>query len=169
MKTDINSILRVNHAGEYGAKMIYKGQLAVIRDKETRALVKEMYAQELEHLDFFESEVRKRQSRPSLFMPAWRVGAFFLGLATGILGKKAAMTCTSAVEDVISDHYQDQINFLLKNHPEESNLIEAIKKFREEEIEHKSVADSSDIKDYKMLYAIIKAITKCAIAVAKKY
>ena len=105
-----SAILRVDHAGEYGAVRIYRGQLAVLGRRRGGAVIREMAANEREHLETFRSLLPKRRVRPSALQPLWHVAGFALGAATAMLGPKAAMACTVAVEEVIDDHYARQVD-----------------------------------------------------------
>ena len=87
----IDRIIRVDHAGEYGAKRIYEGQLAMLQGKPEAAVVRRMYEQELQHLQEFQRLMVERRARPSLLHPVWHVAGFALGAATAFLGPKAAM------------------------------------------------------------------------------
>src|ERR1700722_3820126 len=113
---DIDSMIRVDHAGEYGAKRIYEGQLAVLgKNPKLKKLIEHMAAQEQVHLDFFEKEIAARQVRPTALHPLWHVTGYALGALTARMGAEAAMACTVAVEEVISAHYADQLETLKKN------------------------------------------------------
>src|SRR5215471_580117 len=129
---DIAAMIRVDHAGEFGALRIYEGQLAVLGLEHTpgAAAIRQMAEQEQSHFDVFDEMVKERKVRPTALEPVWRVAGFALGAATALLGEKAAMACTVAVEDVIDEHYRNQIERLGKNEPE---LKEAISRFREDE------------------------------------
>lgn len=133
----LTSIIRVNHAGEYGAKRIYEGQLAILKNHFSAPIIKHMQEQELEHLNFFEQELIKRRIRPSILHPFWHVAGFALGAITALMGHKAAMACTSAVETVITEHYNKQIPMLTAQN---SELKQKISKFRDDELEHKDTA-----------------------------
>lgn len=178
----ISEMIRVNHAGEMGAKVIYEGQIAALKlkkDTKTLKLVEEMKAQEIEHFNFFDAEIVKRGIRPTLMQPVWQIGGFALGFLTAIIDKKSAMLCTAAVEEVIDEHYQAQIDDL-KAHEngqeseEKSDLktlCSKIEKFRDEEIEHRNTAYKHQARDFyafRPLSSFIKVTTKLAIAVSKK-
>ena len=109
-------MLRVDHAGEYGAVAIYRGQLAVFERQQGRERItgqlKEMAAQEQEHLDAFDKLLNAGSVRPTALSPVWNAAGFALGAATALLGEKAAHACTEAVETVIEEHYGDQITEL---------------------------------------------------------
>ena len=116
-KTDkkiIESIIRVDHAGERGAIKIYEGQLLALNtfleDDELKKTIKEMKNHEKEHLDFFSEEIKKRNIKPTKLLPLWDLLGIGLGFGSVIMGKKAAMLCTASVEEVIDEHYQNQIN-----------------------------------------------------------
>ena len=168
-KDIIDRIIRVDHAGEYGAKRIYEGNLAVIDDP----LIREMKEQELEHLEYFTEQIKERQVRPTILMPVWHVGGFMLGAISAKLGRKATMACTVAVEDEIAEHYQKQLDELSDEDEdgEYADLKEKITKFRQDEIEHKHHGlenDAEDMKGYKVFYHLVRGITKTAIALSER-
>ncbi|MCX8501300.1 MAG: demethoxyubiquinone hydroxylase family protein [Alphaproteobacteria bacterium] len=142
----IARMLRVDHAGEYGAKRIYQGQLTVLRKSssatsaEAVAAIDHMAEQEQGHLTVFGELLVERRVRPTVLLPLWHLAGFGLGVATAALGEKAAMACTIAVEEVIDQHYADQITQLGKSEPE---LAATLEKFRLEELEHRDTAVSS--------------------------
>ncbi len=178
----LEEIIRVDHAGEMGAKVIYNGQMAALKvkkDEETLQLVKHMKEQEDVHFDYFDSEIKKQKFRPTVMQPIWQVGGFALGFFTALAGKKAAMTCTTAVEEVIDQHYQEQLaalekeeNFLNESQKQELlELKQKIEKFRNEELEHRDIAyenKAEELSYYTPLSAAIKCATKFAIAVSKR-
>lgn len=164
----IEQLIRVNHAGELGAKRIYEGQLFVFKNRSEQKLIREMLEQELEHLDFFEKEMIKNKVRPSVLTPVWNILGFALGVGTAALGKNAAMLCTEAVEEVIDDHYKEQ----LKQEDLPKYYTEKIEKFRQDELEHHALAKNNREElglAHKFLYKSIKIGCKCAIAIAKKF
>ena len=165
-KKSLETMLRVNQAGEYGAKRIYAGQLAVLKRRgaspETIAQIEHMAAQEQQHLDTFNDMVAKGQVRPTALQPIWHVAGFALGAVTAMMGEKAAMACTVAVEEVIDGHYQQQSNEL-HDHPE---LKKVVDKFRDEENEHRMTALESGAEQalgYPILRKVIRAGSKTAI------
>src|ERR1700751_2777361 len=101
----IDRIIRVDQAGEYGARRIYQGQLAVLGHRADAAAIRDMAAQEQRHLDAFDALIPPRRVRPTLLSPLWHVAGYALGAATALLGRDAAMACTAAVETVIVEHY----------------------------------------------------------------
>lgn len=168
-KINIDEIIRVNQAGEYGAKRIYQGQLAFAKTQHEKNLIREMLDQELEHLDYFEQKMIEKKVRPTAMQPLWHILGYGLGAATSIMGKKAAMLCTKAVEEVIADHYQEQINSLTDE--EQSELKAKITQFREEELEHHETAIENEAMQapfYSFLNFAIKTVCKAAIKISKK-
>lgn len=165
-------MLRVDHAGEYGAVQIYKGQRAVFaalpEKRETAALIADMEAGEAHHLATFDRLLAERRVRPTLLAPIWNAAGFALGAATALLGEKAAMACTEAVEDVIESHYGDQAEELAESEPE---LAALVRDFRDDEIGHKTTAERHGARDaaaYPLLSAAIKAGCRLAIRLSEK-
>jgi len=175
MKNKIEEIIRVDHAGERGAIKIYDGQLLALQllksDPDLEKKVSEMKEHEKEHLKYFEEQLADRKIRPTLMLPLWDFLGTALGFGTAILGKKAAMLCTASVEEVIDKHYLDQINYLSKNEKKEKELLSKVKKFRQDELEHRDIAyeEGADKNGpYGILDAIIKIGSKAAIEISKK-
>src|SRR5258708_35161436 len=135
--SEIDAMIRVDHAGEFGALRIYEGQLAVLGrnpvPSENVRAIRRMAAQEQKHFDTFDRMVKERAVRPTALEPLSRAAGFALGAATALMGEKAAMACTVAVEDVIDEHYAKQIERL---GADEAELKTAIQKFHAEECAH---------------------------------
>ena len=171
-KSRIREMLRVDHAGEYAAVQIYRGQRAVF-DKiaaksHISSLLKEMEEGEKQHLKRFDELLVEHHARPTLFTPVWHVASFALGAGTALMGEKAAMACTSAVEDVIEKHYAEQAVELGDEEPE---LRDLVLEFREEELEHKNTAieeGAEDAAGYPLLKSVIQAGCRMAIRVSEK-
>lgn len=160
--------IRVNHAGEYGAQRIYAGQLAVLGKSDVAPVIKEMQAQEVEHLETFNDYIRKEHVRPSALLPLWHVAGYALGAGTALMGEKAAMACTVAVETVIADHYQEQLDSLDDS---EGELKKTIKKFQADEQEHHDIGIEHDAEHtpfYSLLSGVIKAGCRLSVEVAKR-
>ncbi|MBT3792008.1 MAG: demethoxyubiquinone hydroxylase family protein [Rhodospirillales bacterium] len=140
-KTKIDRMIRVDQAGEYGAARIYAGQLAVLKNTDAAPVIEEMADKEREHLEKFDHLMNARHVRPTLLGPIWHVAGFALGAATAMMGKKAAMACPEAVEEVIEDHYQAQSDALSKN-PAQSDpeLAAAITQAQADEADHRQRA-----------------------------
>ena len=168
----VEEFIRVDHAGERGAVKIYEGQLLAlstfIKDERLKKTIEEMKIHEKEHCDFFENEIKKRKIKPTKFLPLWDLLGVGLGFGSTILGKKAAMLCTASVEEVIDEHYQNQINQLGSN---EKELKRKIIKFREEELHHKDIAYEKGATKkglYSIMDRIIKTGSKIAISISEK-
>ena len=174
-KTDrkkIEEFIRVDHAGERGAIKIYEGQLLAlnlfIKDDKLKEMIQEMKDHEKEHLEFFDNEIKKRKIKPTKLLPLWDLLGVGLGFGSAMMGKKATMLCTASVEEVIDGHYQNQINQIQSD---EKNLKEKIKKFREDELDHKDIAyENGANKDgvYYFFDKIIKTGSKIAISLSEK-
>ena len=156
-------MVRVNHAGEYGAKRIYAGQLAVLGKTPAGKVIAHMAQQEQEHLDAFSQIMSKRRVRPTALMPIWHVGAFAMGAVTALLGEKAAMACTVAVESVIDEHYAKQEAELGSRDDELKNMVA---EFRADEKEHHDTALDHGAEASPFYHALTKIVglqTKMAI------
>ncbi len=166
----IHEMIRVNHAGEYGACRIYQGQLFAIRNSHDRLVIEKMLHQEEKHLNYFNHELCIRGVRRSVLLPFWYVSAYMLGLCSALCGIKTAMLVTQAVEEVIEDHYQQQIDYL-EHHNIEHDLRDNIKQFQKEEVEHLEIAINHDSQKSPFSYLtakLIKIICLVAITVSKK-
>ena len=171
-KKKIEEFIRVDHAGERGAIKIYEGQLLAlntfVKDDELKKTIEEMKEHEREHANYFEQEIRRRRIRPTKFLPLWDLLGVGLGFGSTLLGKKAAMLCTASVEEVIDEHYQNQIDQI---ESDEKELKEKIIKFREDELHHKDIAyEKGASKDgvYSIFDKIVKTGSKIAIRVSEK-
>lgn len=163
-------IIRVDHAGEFGAKRIYEGQIAFTKDPEQKKIIEHMKEQELEHLEFFENAIPKNKVRPTALLPLWSIFGYGLGAITAAIGPKTAMACTDAVEAVINEHYLEQIE-ALKSSNGNDELLKKIEKFRQDELEHQHIAIENHAKSAPMsslVHGIIKHGCKFAIKLSKK-
>ena len=171
-KKRVEEFIRVDHAGERGAVKIYEGQLLAlntfVKDEDLKKKIEDMKVHEKEHCEFFENEIKKRNIQPTKFLPLWDLLGVGLGFGTTLLGKKAAMLCTASVEEVIDEHYLNQINQLDNS---EKDLKKKITKFRQDEIDHKDIAyDEGATKKgpYLLLDKIIKTGSRIAINISEK-
>ncbi|HYG88011.1 MAG TPA: demethoxyubiquinone hydroxylase family protein [Azospirillum sp.] len=165
----IARICRVDHAGEYGAKRIYEGQLAVMGKGRHGRTLRHMAEQEREHLRYFEGQLARRRVRPTALHPVWHVGGYLLGVATALLGERAAMACTVAVEEVIDGHYAGQLDHL---GPEEAELKGKILAFQAEELEHRDIGLANGAEQapgYPLLSGAIRLGTRAAIWIAERF
>ncbi|MCB2112236.1 MAG: demethoxyubiquinone hydroxylase family protein [Parvularculaceae bacterium] len=168
----IGEMLRVDHAGEHGAVKIYSGQRAVFDALPGKAAIaeklREMEDGEVEHLNTFNRLLAERGVRPTLLSPIWSVAGFGLGAATALMGVKAAMACTAAVEEVIEKHYAGQAELLDEADP---SLAQTVRAFREDELAHKATAEAHgalEAPGYGVLKAAIQAGCRLAIRLAEK-
>ncbi len=164
----LEEVIRVDHAGEYGAKRIYEGQLAVLRGTKHEATIRHMQDQEQVHLDTFSGLIAERRVRPTVLLPLWHVAGFALGAATAAMGPRAAMACTVAVEEAIDEHYREQEEKLGED---EAPLRANISRFRAEELEHRDIGLANEAEltpGYRLLSGAIKLGCKLAIRVAEK-
>ena len=171
-KTKVEEFIRVDHAGERGAIKIYEGQLLALKtikqDEVLKNKIEEMKEHEKEHLEYFEKEIQKRKIKPTYLLPLWDVMGVTLGFGTALLGKKAAMLCTASVEEVIEDHYQNQLKKLGND---EKDLKEKIAKFRSDEINHKNIAYEEGATNkgfYSIMDKAIRTASKIAITISEK-
>ena len=161
-------MIRVDHAGEYGAARIYAGQLAVLGNGGTAALLRHMLAQEQAHLGTFNNLVADRRVRPTAFLPFWHLAGFALGVVTAALGEQAAMACTVAVEETIDSHYTAQIDALGDSEPE---LRATLETFRAEERQHRAIGLANGAEQtpcYGLLSAAIQAACRAAIRLSER-
>jgi len=168
----VGEMLRVDHAGEYGAVQIYRGQRAIFDaaagKAKTAALVREMEEGEASHLETFDRLLAERRVRPTLLAPLWNAAGFGLGAATALMGEKTAMACTAAVEEVIEQHYGEQAEELDVTDPE---LAATIRQFREDELGHKQTAEAEGAEDapgFALLKAFIQTGCRIAIKLSEK-
>ena len=165
----LEEIIRVDHAGEYGATRIYEGQIAIFGKKtKIGKTIQHMADQEQEHIEKFKELIITERVRPTLLLPLWNIAGYALGAGTAILGEKAAMACTVAVEKVIGEHYEEQTELLKED---QKKLKSTIKKFAADELEHHDIGiahDAENAPGYKFLTKVITLGCKTAIAVSKK-
>jgi len=171
-KKKLEEFIRVDHAGERGAIKIYEGQLlalkTIVKDDELKKKIEEMQMHEREHSDYFENEIKIRNIKPTKFLPLWDLLGVGLGFGSTLMGKKAAMLCTASVEEVIDEHYLNQINQLEND---EKKLKNKIIKFRNDELHHKDIAyKEGATKDglYSVMDKIIKTGSRIAINISEK-
>ena len=171
-KKILEEIIRVDHAGERGAIKIYEGQLLALKtikqDNDLKDKIEEMKEQEKKHLEYFEKEIQKRKIKPTSLLPLWDLMGVTLGFGTALLGKKAAMLCTASVEEVIEDHYQNQLQKLGND---EKDLKAKFEKFKEDEIEHKNMAYETGVTNkgfYSIMDKVIRTGSRIAITISEK-
>lgn len=167
----MDKLLRVDHAGEYGAVRIYQGQMAVLGHSQVGKTLEEMHRQEQVHLTNLQRVMPQRRVRPTALLPLWHVAGYALGAGTALLGKEAAMACTVAVEEVIVEHYNNQLRDLheqsqVSGNKENEDIRKMIVKHRDEELEHRDIGiehNALQAPMYQALSAVIK--TGCRVAI----
>ena len=171
-KKTLEEIIRVDHAGERGAIKIYEGQLLALKtikqDESLLNTIEEMKEQEKEHLEYFEKEIRKRKIKPTSLLPLWDIMGVALGFGSALLGKKATLLCTASVEEVIENHYENQLG---KIGEDEKDLKTKIEKFKGDEVNHKNTAYESGAGRtgiYSIMDKIIRTGSKIAITISEK-
>ena len=169
-KDKIQEMIRVNHAGEFGAQKIYNAQIKYSKNKKLKKKLQHIAAEELVHLNYFEKEMIANRTRPTLMRPIWDIGGSLLGVMTSYMGENYVHACTEAVEEVIVEHYKQQIKYLEKNKLNKKFRMK-IKKFCEDEDNHKKYAESHLIdSDFKvnLFKEFTRNLTKVAIKISKK-
>ena len=171
-KKILEEIIRVDHAGERGAIKIYEGQLLALKtikqDKSLKEKIEKMKEHKKEHLEYFEKQIQKRKIKPTYLLPLWDIMGVSLGFGSALLGKKAAMLCTASVEEVIEDHYDNQLKNLGND---EMELKAKIEKFKSDEINHKNIAYESGATNegiYSIMDKVIKTGSRIAITISEK-
>jgi len=168
----IDRIIRVDHAGEMGASFIYKGQMAVLGRSKIAPLIQEMMDHEIMHLNKFEELLVQYSVRPTILIPLWKVAGFTLGAGSSLLGEKGAMACTVAVEALVTKHYDDQVEAMINNNPKlDQNLIDIIKKFRDDEQSHHDIGLAHGAEEapfYRSMTAVISVGCKAAIYLSER-
>ena len=171
-KKILEEIIRVDHAGERGAIKIYEGQLLALKtfkqDEFLKKKIEEMKEHEKEHYEYFDDEIKKRNIQPTKLLPLWDLMGVALGFGTAMLGKKATMLCTASVEEVIEEHYKNQIK---KIGNDEEVLRKKIEKFRNDESNHKNIAYEAGATNkgfYSIMDKVIKTGSRIAISISEK-
>ncbi|XP_053550281.1 5-demethoxyubiquinone hydroxylase, mitochondrial [Bombina bombina] len=171
-KALLDRIIRVDHAGEYGANRIYAGQMAVLGRSSVGPIIQHMWNQEKDHLKKFNELMVAHRVRPTVLLPFWNVAGFVLGAGTALLGKKGAMACTVAVEATISEHYNNQIRSLMERDPEKHrDLLQTIKTFRDEELDHHDIGLEHDAElapAYSLLKNVIQVGCRAAVFLSER-
>lgn len=164
----IERMLRVDHAGEYGAARIYDGQLAVLGRDAVAPVIRDMAETERKHLEAFDKLLVERRVRPTLMAPLWHIAGFALGAGSALMGPRAAMACTAAVEEVIESHYAAQVE---KLGDEEAELRQTLVDFGAEESQHKEIGlahEAEQAPGFVPLSAAVKRGTRLAIWLSER-
>uniref|UniRef100_A0A8C2BEF4 5-demethoxyubiquinone hydroxylase, mitochondrial n=1 Tax=Cyprinus carpio TaxID=7962 RepID=A0A8C2BEF4_CYPCA len=175
-KAMLDSMLRVDHAGEYGANRIYAGQMAVLSRTRTGPLIQYMWDQEKMHLEKFNEILGEHRVRPTLLLPLWNIAGFALGMILTriacLLAFEGTMSCTVAVEESISEHYNSQIQTLMEAEPERyTELLQVIKEFCDDEKKNRDTGlehDAESVPGYLLLKTVIQVDCKAAIYILQR-
>lgn len=168
-KDDIAAMIRVDQAGEFGAQRIYAGQISVLGKGPRGDILRHMQEQEQHHLDSFNAILTARRVRPTILTPLWHWAGYALGAGTAMMGEKAAMACTVAVEETIDAHYRQQHDALPES---EAELKDTIERFRQEELEHRDIGlehGAEGAPAYPVLHGAIKRASKLAIWLSERF
>lgn len=166
----IEQLIRVNQAGEYGAKRIYQGQIDYNKDENELKNLEHMAAQEDEHLKYFNNLMIENAVRPTFLHPLWHIGGYAMGALSSKIDARLAHAVTIAVEEVIDQHYQEQLE-QLEFYPQHRSLAQSIEKFRQEEIQHAKIATDKGGNDHpasSIVKTLTKAVTQMAISLSKR-
>ena len=170
MKKELyEQMLRVNHAGEYGAQYIYSGQIKYTKNKKLQNELKHIAEEEKVHLDYFEKLILKERVRPTVMNTVWKYGGFSMGAVTALLGKDYVLACTEAVEEEIVKHYRNQLDAI--DDVEKKNFKKTIKKFLDDEDKHRSFGSTHQNKSLRIraFKELVRLITQTAINISQKY
>lgn len=166
---EVERMVRVDHAGEFGATRIYRGQLDILRRGRGVGTIRDMAEAEQRHLTAFEALLRERRIRPTILQPLWTIAGYTLGAATALLGDRGAMACTVAVEEIIDQHYRDQAERLADNDPQ---LKQTILTCHADEIAHRDAAIAQGAEEtagYELLSAVVKSGSRIAIWLSTRF
>ena len=165
LESSLKQIIRVNHAGEYGAQKIYNGQIKFCKNSKLKKKLERISSEEKVHFDYFDEQIIKQRVRPTLMSPLWNILGTTLGVVSSRLGEDYVNACTESVEEVIVEHYKKQINFL-KSQKINNELRRKIEKFCKEEDDHREDAISSKSKKNNFGLRVFKRFTKLGTKVA---
>ena len=164
-ENSVKQIIRVNHAGEYGAQKIYNGQIKFCKNSKLKKKLERISSEEKVHFDYFDEQIIKQRVRPTLMSPLWNILGTTLGVMSSRLGEDYVNACTESVEEVIVEHYKKQINFF-KSQKINNELKRKIEKFCKEEDDHREDAISSKSKKNNFGLRVFKRFTKLGTKVA---
>ncbi len=162
-------MVRVNHAGEYGAQYIYSGQIRFSKDENLLRELRRISKEEKEHLDYFEKLIVEERIRPTLMNSIWKYGGYSMGAITALMGKDYVLACTEAVEEEIVEHYRSQLEAI--DIKKKRQFSKKIKKFLADEDEHRSFGSQHKRKSFgiKIFKEFIRRITQTAIVISQRY
>lgn len=166
---EVERILRVDHAGEFGAINIYRSQLFIARYlyKDIVCKLEEMLAHEKQHFQTFDSILKKRGIRHCYALYFWALGGAILGLLTALAGRNAIWVCTDSIESTVLHHLDWQLEFLENNDPE---VHEAVQSIKADEEEHQEFGQNHGSKSpiYRPVFWVVRKSTEFAIWLSTK-
>lgn len=161
---EVERILRVDHAGEFGAINIYKAQLIVARIfyKDIVPQLEEILAHEKIHFETFNRILINRSVRPCHAIYLWGIGGFILGFFTALIGRDAIWVCTDSIESTVLHHLEGQLEFLAKTDIE---VYAAVSSIKSDEESHQEIgkANGSNFFLYKPIFGLVRYATEFAI------
>lgn len=166
---EVERILRVDHAGEYGAINIYKAQLFIARIfyRDIVLQLEEMLSHEKVHFSTFNKILVARSIRRCYAIHLWAFGGFLLGLFTALIGRNAIWVCTNSIESTVLHHLEWQLDFLSKNDSEVHQAVLSIKADEEAHQEFGQANGKSSLV-YKPIFYIVRQATEIAIWLSSK-
>ena len=140
-------ILKVDHAGEFGAINIYRSQLLVSRffKRDYAPVLEQFLEDEKRHMDIFWQEIKRRNGIKCKSFWLCGAGGYFMGFISALLGKKGVMACTWAVESVVTEHLEKQLIYLDKIGDKEA--YNAVKAILADEEHHRDIGDQEGGKN----------------------
>lgn len=132
-------ILKVNHAGEFGAINIYRSQIFVSKYfiKDVVPLLESFLADEERHLDIFWQEIQARKGVKCKSYYLCGFGGCVMGFISSIFGRKGIEACTWAVESVVIEHLENQLIYLKKKG--DDNAYDAVNSILDDEKNHRDI------------------------------
>jgi ubiquinone biosynthesis monooxygenase Coq7 len=166
---EIERILKVDHAGEYGAINIYTAQLSIARIlyKDIVPKLEEMIAHERKHFETFDNQLVNRSIRHCYALRLWAFGGYSLGLITAIIGRNAIWICTDAVESTVLHHLDWQLEFL---HKHDTLAYDAVISIKADEESHQEFGHSNSTESVinKPIFFTVQKSTELAIWLSTK-
>ena len=161
--------LRSDHAGEYGAVMIYRGVLAVSRDASVRQFAEQHLLTEEKHLAVMDTIIPA--SGRTRLLPVWRVMGWLTGALPALLGRQAVFATIEAVETFVDHHYEQQL-VRLNPQGEYAALRQILVDCQADEVSHRNEATELASPDRSLLLrlwcAIVGSGSAAAVVAAKR-
>lgn len=158
-------ILKVDHAGEFGAINIYRSQIFVSRifRKPYVPMLEKFLADERRHLEIFWIEIQKRGGPKCKSFWLCGLGGYAMGMLSAFMGKQGVMACTWAVESVVTTHLVEQLAYLKL--AGDNAAYEAVNAILEDEQHHRDVgnAEGGNTLLFTPFRAMIRIFTEAVI------